>query len=96
MQQLASELKIGDRQNVEDKKFYNKVRGREVQWQRKLQLMAKEGEGVVGAIESSQDLTGKVSKTCRYVKRELGRDGFKGNKYDPIMSHRRNDVQCDE
>jgi len=30
--------------------------------------MAKEGEGVAGAIRSSQDLVGEVSKTCRYVR----------------------------
>jgi len=30
--------------------------------------MIKEGEGVAGATGSSQDLTGKVSKTCRYVR----------------------------
>ena len=32
--------------------------------------MAKEGEGIVGAIGSSQDLTGKVSKTCKYVEED--------------------------
>jgi len=33
--------------------------------------MAKKDEGVAGAIGSSQDFAGKVSKICRYVKREL-------------------------
>jgi len=55
-QQLVSELKVDEGQYVEDRKFYDKVKGREVQWQRKLQLMIKEGEGVVGAIRFSQDL----------------------------------------
>jgi len=44
--------------NIEDRKFYDKVRGREVQWQKKFRLMAKEGEGVAGAIRYSQDLIG--------------------------------------
>jgi len=30
--------------------------------------MVKEGEGVAGAMRSSQHLTGKVSITCRYVR----------------------------
>jgi len=30
--------------------------------------MTKESEGVVGAIGSSQNPTGKVSKTCEHVK----------------------------
>jgi len=33
--------------------------------------MAKEDEGITGVIWSSQDLTGKVSKTCRYIIWEL-------------------------
>jgi len=33
--------------------------------------MTKEGEGVTSATWSLQDLAGKVSKTCRYVKRRL-------------------------
>jgi len=38
--------------------FYDKVRGREVQWQRKIWFMAKESEGVAGATGFSQDLAG--------------------------------------
>jgi len=37
--------------------------------------MAKEGKGVAGTTESSEDFVGKVGKTCRYVKRGLGGDG---------------------
>jgi len=44
--------------DVEDRKFYDKVRDREVQWQRKLRFMIKEGEDVAGATRSSQDLAG--------------------------------------
>ena len=57
--------------------------------------MAKEGEGVAGATRSSQDLAEYVSKTCRYVKRGLGGDGFKGSKYDPITSRRQGYIQRD-
>jgi len=35
---------------------------------KKISTYVKEGEGVAGAIGSSQDLTGKVCKTYRYVK----------------------------
>jgi len=55
---LVSELKVDEGQYVKNKKFYDKVRGLEVQWQRKLWLMVKVGEGVAGAIRSSQDLIG--------------------------------------
>jgi len=55
---LVSKLKVDEGRYVEDRKFYDKVQGREVQWQRKLQVMAKEGEGIVGATRSSQDLVG--------------------------------------
>jgi len=34
--------------------------------------MVKEGEGVAGATGSSQDLSGKGRKTCRYVRGGLG------------------------
>ena len=57
--------------------------------------MTKEGEGVAGAIWYSQELAGKVSKTCRYVKRELGGDGSKDGKHDPVMSRKRGYVQRD-
>ena len=50
--------------------------------------MIKEGKDIDGATGSSQDLAGKVSKTCRYIKRGLGRDGSKGGKHDPNMSRR--------
>jgi len=52
LQQLVSELKIDKGRYVEDRKFYDKVRGREVQCQRKIQLMTKEDEGVAGATGS--------------------------------------------
>jgi len=32
--------------------------------------MIKDGEGIAGAIRSSQNLTGKFSKTCRYVRED--------------------------
>ena len=57
--------------------------------------MTKEGEDVTGEIGSSQDLTGKVSKTYKYVKRELRGDGSKAAN-DLTMSRRRGYVQCDE
>ena len=53
-----SELKVDEGQDVKNKKFYDKVRGREVQWKRKLRLMVKVVQGVAGAIRSSQDLAG--------------------------------------
>ena len=56
LHQLVSELKDDEGRYAEDRKFYDKVR--EVQWQRKLQLMVKEGERVAGATGSSQDLAG--------------------------------------
>jgi len=59
-QQLVSELKVVEGRCVKDRKFYDKVKGREVQWQRKLQFMIKEGEGVASATGSSQDLGGKA------------------------------------
>jgi len=31
---VVSELKVDERRYVEDRKLYNKVRGREIQWQR--------------------------------------------------------------
>jgi len=40
-------------------------------------LWQKKGEGVTGAIRSSQDLAGQVSKICRYVKRGLRGDDLK-------------------
>ena len=86
---------LSKRQYIEDMKLYNKVRDQKVQWQMKLWFMAKVGEGVTGATWSSQDLTGKVSKICRYVRRGLGEDGFKGDKHDLTMSHRRGYVQRD-
>jgi len=46
--------------------------------------MTKEDEGVASATGSSQDLAGKVSKICRYVKRGLGEDGSKSGKYDQL------------
>ena len=55
---VVSKLKVDKRQYVEDRKFYDKVQGREVQWQRKLWLIAKEGEGIARVTRSSQDLTG--------------------------------------
>ena len=57
--------------------------------------MVKEGEGVASATGSSQDLTGKVSKTCRYIKRELGREWSKDGKHDPTISHKRGYVERD-
>ena len=57
--------------------------------------MTKEGKGVADATWSSQDLTGKVSKTYRYVKQGLGGDGSKGGKHDSTMSRKRGYVQCD-
>jgi len=57
LQQLVSELKIDEGRYVEYRKFYDKVRDRKVQWQRKLRLMTKEGECVAGAIGSTQGLT---------------------------------------
>ena len=68
MQQLISELKVDKGRYVKDRKFYEKVRGQKVQWQRKLQFIVKEGEDVAGATESSQDLTREVIKTCKYVR----------------------------
>jgi len=88
LQQLVSELKVNEGRHVEYQKFYVKVQGREVQWQRKLQFIAKEGEGIAGVTESSQDLAGKVNKTCKYVKQKLRGDGSKGGKHDPIISRR--------
>jgi len=52
-------------------------------------FMIKEGEGVAGAIRSSQDIAGKYSKICRCVKGELRGDGSKGGKHDLTMSHKR-------
>ena len=66
-QQVILELKVDERRYIEDRKFYDKVRGQEIYWQRKIQFITKEGEGVTGATGPSQDLTGKVSKTFRYV-----------------------------
>jgi len=59
---LVSELKVDARRYVEDRKFYDKVRGREVLRQRKLQLIAKEGEGVAGAQGLHKTLQGKSAK----------------------------------
>ena len=53
LQQLVSELKVDEGRYVKNRKFYDKVRGLEVQWQRKFQLMAKEGEDIASAIGSS-------------------------------------------
>ena len=53
---MVSELKVDEMWYFEDKKFYDKVRGQEVQWQRKLWFMIKEGESVASAIRTSQDL----------------------------------------
>jgi len=49
----VSELNVDEGRYVEDRKFYDKIRALEVQWQRKLRLMAKEGKGIVGATGSS-------------------------------------------
>jgi len=49
LQQLISELKVDKGRYVKDRKFYEKVRGQKVQWQRKFQFIAKEDEGVAGA-----------------------------------------------
>jgi len=68
LQQLVSELKVDEGLYVEAKKFYDKLQDREVQRQRKFRFMVKEAEDVIGARGSSQDLIGKVSKICRYVK----------------------------
>ena len=57
--------------------------------------MAKKGKDIANAIGSSQDLTRKVSKTYRYVKRGLEGDGSKDSKHDPTMSRRRGYVQRD-
>jgi len=57
--------------------------------------MTKKGEGVVGAIRSSQDLAGKVSKTYRYVRRRLEGDGSESDKHDPIISYRQGHGQRD-
>jgi len=58
--------------------------------------MIKEGEGIICATGSSQDLTGKVSKTCKYVRWGLGGDGSERGNHDSIMSHRWGYVQRDE
>ena len=50
---MVSDLKVDEGQYVKDKKFYNKVQGREVQWQIKHQFIIKEGEDVTGATWSS-------------------------------------------
>ena len=42
-----------------------------------------------------QDLAGKVSKTCRYLRWDLRGVGSESSKYDPIMSHRQGHVQHD-
>jgi len=55
--------------------------------------MTKESEGIDGATRSSQDLAGKVSKTCMYVRRGLRENGSKSSKHDSIMSRRQDDVQ---
>jgi len=68
LQQLVSEVNVDERRYVEDRKLYVKVQDREIQWQRKLWFMTKEGKGVAHAIGSSQDLAGKVSKTCKYIR----------------------------
>ena len=57
--------------------------------------MVKKSEGVVGVTGSSQDLAGKVSKTCSYVRWGLGKVGYESYKYDQIMSRRRGHVQLD-
>jgi len=57
--------------------------------------MTKEGEGVAGATKSSENLIGKVIKTCEHVRWGLAGDGFEIGKHDLIMSCRRGHVQCD-
>ena len=74
---------------VKDRRSYYKVRGREVQWERKLWFMVKENEGIAGAIGSLQDLAGKFSKICRHIRWELEGDESKSGKHDPIMPQTR-------
>ena len=57
-----SELKVDERQYVEDRKFYDKFRRREVQWQRKLQFMTKEGENVADQHDFYNTMQGKSGK----------------------------------
>ena len=61
----------------------------------KLWFMTKDGEGIAGAIRSSQNLVVKVSKTCRYVRWELRGDGYENGKHDPTMFRRWSYVQHD-
>jgi len=68
MQQLISEVKVDKRRHVKDRNFCKQVRDREIQWQRKLQCMVKEGENVIGITRFSQNLAGKISKTCKCVR----------------------------
>ena len=79
-QQLVSEIKVDEGQYVEDRKFYDKVRGREVQWQRKLQLMAKEGKGVLmqkGLHKTLQGKSAKAAGTSNEDWKEIAVDSMK-------------------
>jgi len=40
-------LKVNEGRYVKDRKFYDKAPSRKVQWQRKLQFLAKEGEDIL-------------------------------------------------
>jgi len=55
---LVSELNVDEGRYVENRKFYDEVQVREVQWQNKFWLMTKEGEDVAYATRSPQDLAG--------------------------------------
>jgi len=57
-------------------------------------IYGKRGQRLVSATGSSQDLTRKVSKTCRCIRRGSG-VAFESGKDDLIMPYRRGHVQHD-
>ena len=59
---MVSELKINRGRYVKDRKFYDKVQGREVQWQRKVWFMTKRVKALLMQQSLHKTLQGKSVK----------------------------------